>query len=104
LHLSQRFAYVAKWLQVELSPNSGAARNLLARIFCVSNWNLSPFVALNPNRTALIGRDILLELKPQVLLDFAKRQTEIVTAKKPAPARRKVAPKKKNATPKRRRA
>jgi len=44
----------------------------------------------------------LLELKPQVLLDFAKRQTEIVTATKIKPSRRKAAPKKKSATPKRR--
>jgi len=45
----------------------------------------------------------LLELKPQVLLDFEKLQTEIVTAKKPKPARRKAAPQKNSATPKRRR-
>ena len=96
LHLSQRFAYVAKWLQVEVPSNSRETRNLIARIFCVSNWNFSPFVALNPNRTALIGRDIMFELKPRVLLDFDKRQTEIVTAKKPAPTRKKTVSKKKN--------
>jgi hypothetical protein len=95
LHLSQRFTYVAKWLQVELPSNSSEARNLIARIFCVSNWRLSPFVALNPNRTALIGRDIMLELKPNVRLDFDRRQTEILPAEKPRQTRRKGSTKKK---------
>jgi len=103
LHLSQRFAYVAKWLQVEVPSNSGETRNLIARVFCVSNWNISPFVEINPNRTALIGRDILLELKPQVLLDFAKRQTEIVTAMKTSRTRKKVDQKKKRSARPRRR-
>jgi len=65
---------------------------------------LSPFVDIHPNRTALIGRDILLELKPKVLLDFETRQTEIVTAKKPTPARPSKLPQKKSASPKRRQA
>jgi hypothetical protein len=64
---------------------------------------MSPFVVINPDRTALIGRDILLQLKPQVLLDFAKRQTQIVTGSKTKLARRKAAPPKNSATPKRRR-
>ena len=104
LHLSQRFAYVAKWLQIEAPSNSGETRHLLARVFCVSNWNRSPFVNINPNRIALIGRDIMFELKPRVLLDFDKRQTEIVTAKKPTPARPSKLPQKKSASPKRRQA
>jgi hypothetical protein len=99
LHLSQRFTYVAKWLQVELPSNSDETRNLIARVFCVSNWRLSPFVDVNPNRTALIGRDIMLELKPNLRLDFEKRQTEISPAEKPRQARRKNSGKKKRTKP-----
>jgi len=79
---------VSKLIRFKLSSHVAEAK-----IYCVLNWRMSPFVAINPNRTALIGRDIMFELKPRVLLDFDKRQTEIVTAQKPAPARKKAAPK-----------
>jgi len=96
-HLNQRFIYIAKWLQVELPSNSGETRNLIARVFCVSNWRSSPFVTVNPNRIALIGRDILLELKPNLRLDFEERQTEILAAAKPRQARKKITGRKERA-------
>jgi hypothetical protein len=96
-HLDQPYVCVSKWVRFKLSSHVAEAK-----IYCVLDWRQSPFVAINPNRTALIGRDILLELKPQVRLDFEKRQTEIVTAK--MPARKKTASKKKSVTPKRHRA
>jgi len=99
-----RFDYFDKFLRIELPSTSGAPRSLETWVSCVQDWNLSPFVVLNPTRTVLIGRDILLELKPQVLLDFETRQTEIVTAKKPMPARPSKLPQKKSVSPKRRRA
>jgi hypothetical protein len=68
------------------------------------DWHISPFIKINPNRLALIGRDILLELQPKVLLDFAKRQTEIVTAMKTSRTGKKVGQKKKRAPRPRRRA
>jgi hypothetical protein len=80
LHLNQRFVYIAKLLRIVLPANSSEANTLDARIFCVPNWHLSPFVKINPNRVALIGRDILLKLKPKVLLDFEQRQTEIIAS------------------------
>jgi len=97
-HLNQPYVCVSKIVRFKLSSHVAEAK-----IYCVLNWRQSPFVAINPNRTALIGRDILLHLKPQVLLDFAKRQTQIVTSSKTKPARRKAAPKKNGTTPKRRR-
>jgi len=103
-HLNRDFIYVDKPVRVELPINSSATLILNTLISCVPNWNFSPFVALNPNRTALIGRDILLELKPQVLLDFAKRQTEIVTAMKTRRTHKKSGQKKKRAPRRRRRA
>ena len=51
-----------------------------AWICCVPQWHTSPFVAINPNRIALVGRDLMLKLKPKIALDFDKRQTEIVSA------------------------
>jgi hypothetical protein len=44
---------------------------------CIRNWPASPFVAINPNRTALIGRSVFHKIVPIVHLDFAARRTEI---------------------------
>ncbi len=44
---------------------------------CVTKWKQSPFVRINPRRTALAGRDIFLELQPSITLDFANRRTTI---------------------------
>jgi len=96
IHHYLTFVYVDKLVKVELPFGAGETRSVEILIACVQNWHSSPFVDINPNRTALIGRDTLLKLKPQVLLDFDKRQTEIVTAKKPAPTRKKTVSKKKN--------
>jgi len=103
MHLNQPFSYIDKLLYVALPSHANAKRAIAKRISCVANWQESPFVAINPNRTALIGRDIMFELKPRVLLDFDKRQTEIVSAAKTKPPRRKAASQKNSATPKRRR-
>lgn len=94
-HLNRDFVYVDKSVRVELSANSGSVNTLDTRISCVRNWHASPFVEINPNRIALIGRDVLLELKPKVLLDFDKRQTEIGASAKLKPSRKKSATQKK---------
>jgi hypothetical protein len=69
-----------KFLRFKLSSKKDGAGVLQAKIYCVLEWLTSPFVKINPDRVALIGRDLLLALKPQVLLDFEKRQTEIWVA------------------------
>jgi len=79
-HLNQAFEYIDKLLHIELSSSLGGTRTIEAWVCCVPKWHRSPFVAINPHRLALLGRDILLELKPRVLLDFEKRQTEIVAS------------------------
>jgi hypothetical protein len=99
LHLNRPFDYVDKFVRIELPSRSGKSLALDTWIACVLDWRLSPFVALNPNRIALIGRDIMLELKPNVRLDFDARQTEILPAEKPRQARQKSRGGKKGAKP-----
>jgi hypothetical protein len=103
-HLGEAYHCVAKFLHVELSSKSGVTYAFEAAINCVLDWHISPFIKINPNRHALIGRDIMLELKPKVLPDFEKRQTEIVTAMKTSRTRKKVGQKKKRAPRPQRRA
>jgi hypothetical protein len=44
---------------------------------CVNDWRNGPFIAINPARTFLLGRSVLLELQPRLVLDFAARRTEV---------------------------
>ena len=76
-HLSQSFTYFAKDAVVAVLDANGATREFLTTIICVENWRRSPFVAINPNRTFLLGRRLLLELRPRVTLDFDARQSEV---------------------------
>ena len=76
-HLGKNYKYIAKSIRLELKDKNGQHRQIQILAARVKNWNSSPFVAINPNRTALVGRDTMLQLQPVVLLDFANRQTEV---------------------------
>jgi hypothetical protein len=89
-HLNQTYGYVAKSLRFGLASKADETQNVDAKIYCVADWHNSPFVQINPERVALIGRDLLLTLKPKVLLDFDNRQTEIVAPPKTAQTHKKT--------------
>ena len=77
-HLGTAFVYCTKSLTVALRADDGTER--LERNFgvvCVFNWQQSPFIAVNPNRVALVGRDICLRLQPKIALDFANLTTSL---------------------------
>jgi len=76
-HLNSSFNYVLRNLTVELAGTGNIIRRVDRTIVCVLNWTNSPFVRINPNRTALIGRGILFDIKPKVILDFNACNTTI---------------------------
>ena len=76
-HLSSGFNYVLRNLTVELADTENAIRRADRTIVCVLNWTNSPFVRINPNRTVLIGRGILFDIKPKVILNFDACNTTI---------------------------
>jgi hypothetical protein len=39
--------------------------------------NNSPFTSINPDRTFLLGRSVLFNLRPRLILDFDARRTEV---------------------------
>jgi hypothetical protein len=80
VHLNKTFDCIDRLVHIELPLDSGKPRTLVASIYCVPDWHSSPFVLINPNRIALIGRDILLELESKILLDFERPQTEILSS------------------------
>jgi len=89
-------------LRITLSANSGKTYTVDTWVHCVPRWYSTPFVAINPNRVALIGRDILLKLGPKVSLDFKQHQTEILPSVTTAQTRKSKNGRKKRA-PRRRR-
>jgi len=76
-HLSQSFRYIQKPLWLEVTDKYGKSQRVGMMALCIEDWQSSPFVAINPQRTALVGREAFLKLQPVVHLDFASRQTEI---------------------------
>jgi hypothetical protein len=76
-HLGQTFFYFALPVWLELAVETGTSRKCVTTVFCVVDWRNSPFAAINPNRTFLLGREVLFELKPRLTLDFAVRCTEV---------------------------
>jgi len=103
-HLNQLYRGVPKSLRFQLTSKTGEPFAFETLIYCVPDWRLSPFVKINPNRVALIGRDLLLALKPKVVLDFAQCLTEIAGSTVMAQATKKKSVRKKQTpTPRRRR-
>jgi len=76
-HLSQTFKFFRQPIHVEVTLSTGEAFSRILSLNCVINWKNSPFVQINPKRTALAGRDLFLKLQPAILLDFANRRTTI---------------------------
>ncbi|MFA0783481.1 hypothetical protein [Fervidibacter sacchari] len=74
-HLNRPFHYAPKSLIAILTAADGTQKTASQTILCVRNWQQSPFVAVNPNRTALVGRSIRLATQVKVTLDFAQKVT-----------------------------
>jgi hypothetical protein len=69
--------YTPKSLIVILTAADGTQKTSSQTILCVRNWQQSPFVAVNPNRTALIGRSLCLAMQVKITLDFAQQVTSV---------------------------
>jgi len=76
-HLGQPFGYAIKNLRLGLTATGEQVRETQMFAVCVLNWSQSPFVAINPKRTALVGRDLCLALQPIIPLYFANRTTSL---------------------------
>jgi hypothetical protein len=76
-HLNRPFRYTPKSLIVILTAADGAQKTASQTILCVRNWQQSPFVAVNPNRTALVGRSLCLATQVKITLDFAQQVTSV---------------------------
>lgn len=74
-HPAGQFIYVFKRLSVGLLADDGTLREARLAVSCVHTWE--PFLDQNPNRVALVGRELLNRLKPTVILSFADQVTKV---------------------------
>lgn len=78
MHLGKPYWYYVKDLSVVVVSEQGKIkREKSFPVICVQEWGKSPFVCINPNRAALVGRGLFLKIKPSVLLNFSAQKTEI---------------------------
>lgn len=78
IHLGKNYWYYVKELCVGIVPEKGKIKKEEKfPVVCICNWDRSPFVFINPNRSALVGRNLFLKIGPSVILQFANRKTEI---------------------------
>ena len=75
-HLGEIYRYTRIHLYVGLTDGN-IEQGEPHPVICVRNWQQSPFVAINENRTALVGRSLCLSLKPKVILDFEQKTTTL---------------------------
>jgi hypothetical protein len=77
-HLGQAFDYTPYLLWIELTDEHQVTRRSQQNIVCVHSWSVNnPFLQINPSRSALIGRKVLLDLQPRVELDFETQTTKV---------------------------
>jgi hypothetical protein len=80
-HLGERFDFFMRratvGIQDDRNKKKRAAELSIAVVF---DWRKSAFVKVNPDRSALIGRDILLAFKLRAMLNSRRRKTRIEIA------------------------
>lgn len=74
-HLGSTYAFSISELRVGVADEDGNVKSTPIQCRCVMDWEISPICYVNPQRQALIGRNILLRLTLQVNLDGAKKST-----------------------------
>jgi len=76
-HLGRGFDFTPYSLWIDITDEVGTSRRVMKTAVCVHDWIRSPFVQINPSRQALLGRGVLLDLKPEVRLRFQDQSTEL---------------------------
>ena len=74
----ERYWYVNRTFSIGLLAEDGAWRTApIVSVACVLDWESTRFVAQNPSRVALVGRELLNKLRPTVTLRFSDKVTEV---------------------------
>jgi hypothetical protein len=77
-HLGETYCFYTRRLSVGIIPERGKINNVENfTVYCIQNWGRSPFIKINPNRTALVGRRLFIKIKPSIVLNFSTQKTEV---------------------------
>jgi hypothetical protein len=79
-HLGSSFLWSPARVDVEIVSGNGKTVQRALAVRRVRDWKASPFVRINPQRTALVGRDLLRAFSLSLILRSSEAETEISTA------------------------
>jgi hypothetical protein len=71
------YEYSIEPIYIQITDETGKKKSKHITCECVKDWYKSLFCKVNPNRQALIGRDLLLEFPIEVKLDGKKKKTYV---------------------------
>lgn len=77
-HLGNTYRFYVKLLCVGIVSENSKVKVKKEKKFpviCVLDW--TPFMKINKDRQALVGRTLFLKLKPSILLKFKEKKTEV---------------------------
>jgi len=77
IHLGKNYIYYVKRVTICINDEKGKTNSLEFNSYCVSNWQKSPFCAINPDREALVGRCVLFKFKLKIELDGKEKVTKV---------------------------
>ncbi|MBC8235413.1 hypothetical protein H8E77_38190 [bacterium] len=77
-HLGNAYAFFITELRVGVADEVGNVKSAPMQCRCVMNWASSPLRHVNPQRQALVGRNLLLILAFQVNLNGANLSTRLL--------------------------
>jgi len=78
IHLRRAYDYVAPKVKIGVKTKQGDIKSSIFTVRAVVDWENSPFSLVNLQRTALVGRNILLQLQLKTLLNGECKTTEIL--------------------------
>lgn len=77
-HLSRTYDFVMSKIKIGVKTKQGNIKSTVFTVRAVDNWENSPFCLINPQRLALLGRNVLLKLRLKMLLNGECKATDIL--------------------------
>jgi proline iminopeptidase len=74
-HLGKQFEYYSQKIPLTVQVEGGIQETIKLTAAVVLGWDASPFVIVNPARKALIGRDLLLHSRHDLVLSGSQRRS-----------------------------
>jgi hypothetical protein len=78
MHLRRAYDYIMPKVKIGVKTKQSNIKSSIFIVRAVLDWENSPFCLVNPQRAALVGRNILLKLQLKTLLDGKCKTSEIL--------------------------